>query len=183
MKKLLLSALLANTLVASSFAGAGFEVKIINETDHALTLSTNGWDGEHCWYTNDLKKGEVVNPHDERKFYTEAKNSGSCRYAGVAGGTYWFKRFSLTGHANGASYTNNFSIDINGKGHMQVNPILFNLEERTNDEEVMDEHYCGARIENNFVNNGSADIEIRVSAPTENSLARFTGKLTHVDCD
>jgi hypothetical protein len=69
---------LAMSMVSlSSFAGTGWYMTVVNNSNQTITVANSGDD---CWYVDDLGgSGVQVAPNGgQQRIYTEMKNSGGC---------------------------------------------------------------------------------------------------------
>lgn len=76
MNKFRIFALLTTVLCASpSYAGRGINVLIDNVSDGTVSVQ---FQGETCWYPNDMGNNFSIPADGEVTKYTEIKSSGSC---------------------------------------------------------------------------------------------------------
>lgn len=87
----LCTVVLAITMASfSSFAGTGWYMTVVNNSNQTITVANSGDD---CWYVNDLGgAGVTIASGDRQRIYTEMKNSGGCNK--FLNG-YWVQGFKI----------------------------------------------------------------------------------------
>lgn len=57
------------------FAGAGYYVTVTNNSAFQFIATGKGGGGNACWYSSDLDNNIHIEPHTQKRFYTESSNS------------------------------------------------------------------------------------------------------------
>lgn len=77
------------TVSLSCFAGTGWYMTVVNNSNQTITVANSGDD---CWYVDDLDPGVQIAPGGQQRIYTEMKNSGGCNK--FLNG-YWVQGFKI----------------------------------------------------------------------------------------
>jgi hypothetical protein len=121
--RLILSTSLAFQLQLS-FAGPGYTITIKNNSDYLFAATGIGGGGNSCWYSYDLDYWNLISPHSQQTFYTEASN----RYIRCSDSSIGYQRFLLINNSSITQFSLVFVRAKKKDGEFDISTYLKNEE-------------------------------------------------------